>query len=141
MNFQYAVLLPTDSFLTRDKLAQLLRSADWGYGGLHRWLDICDSVYKTYAKQYQEESDLVEPLIDWYLSHHPAPSWVHVATALYNMERHELLKALRDHVSQLQGTGPYTKGHSSSNTIIVLKSCGVICTIHKLPCVSWKGGR
>ena len=61
-------------------------------------------MYDTIASQYQEKSDRVEPLINWYLSHHPSPSWAHVATALYDREEHEVLQTLRAQVPQLKGS-------------------------------------
>lgn len=67
-------------------------------------LNIPDSEYYTITGKYDEEkSDYVEPLLDWYLNHYPAPSWSHVATALYNYEEHEVLQALRDQIPQLTG--------------------------------------
>ena len=70
---------------------------------LHVNLHIPVSVYDMIYRQYQEKPDREESLIDWYLSHHPAPSWGHVATSLYNMWEHEVLQAVRNQVPQLKG--------------------------------------
>jgi hypothetical protein len=40
---------------------------------------------------------------EWYISHHPAPSWLHVAGALYCAGEHHTLALLREQFSYLKG--------------------------------------
>ena len=59
-----------------------------------------------YAEIWQKQSDLVlrvEDWCEWYLTHHPAPSWRQVETALYSSGEHENLDVLRSHLDNLKG--------------------------------------
>ena len=84
---------PTDPTLTLTSLTQLLGSVDWNW--CHVWLNIPISVYR-------EHSDGTR-LCEWYLTHHPTPSWLHVATALYSSGEHDVLEVLRSQVHYLKG--------------------------------------
>ena len=86
---------PTDPTLTLTSLTQLLGSVeDWKLFSAR--LDIPYSVCR-------EHSDDVQGLCEWYLTHHPAPSWLHVATALYSYIEHDVLEVLRSQVHYLKG--------------------------------------
>ena len=86
---------PTDPTLTLTSLTQLLGSVeDWSLFSI--LLDIPFSVYRKHR-------DDVQGLCEWYLTHHPAPSWLHVATTLYRREEHDVLEVLRSQVHYLKG--------------------------------------
>ena len=88
---------PTDPTLTLTSLAQLLGSVEEWYSFSY-WLDIPDSVYLEHSDETR-----VQGLCEWYLTHHPAPSWLHVATALYRRGEHDMLDVLRSQVHYLKG--------------------------------------
>ena len=89
---------PTDPTLTLTSLTQLLGSVeDWDL--FSAGLDIPYSVYW----QHRDEAQHVQGLCEWYLTHHPAPSWLHVATALYLSREHDVLEVLRSQVHYLKG--------------------------------------
>ena len=89
---------PTDPTLTLTSLTQLLGSVeDWEL--FSAWLDIPDSVYWKHS----DETQRVQGLCEWYLTHHPAPSWLHVAIALYSRGEHDILEVLRSQVHYLKG--------------------------------------
>ena len=67
--------------------------------GLH----IPRSTGNTLKRQYPNRGDRAQALAQWYLSHHPAPSWRHVSWALYDRGEHEVLQSLREQVPQLKG--------------------------------------
>ena len=86
---------PTDPTLTLTSLTQLLGSVeDWYRFSLR--LDIPPSVY-------MKHSDEPQRLCEWYLTHHPAQSWLQVATALYRDREHDILEVLRSQVHYLKG--------------------------------------
>ena len=86
---------PTDPTLTLTSLTQLLGSVEkWGLFSV--WLDIPSSVYRKH-------SDEAQRLCEWYLTHHPAPSWLQVAAALYRSGEHDVLEVLRSQVHYLKG--------------------------------------
>ena len=88
---------PTDPTLTLTSLTQLLGSVeDWL--GFSYWLDIPRSVYRKHSRETR-----VQVSCEWYLTHHPAPSWLHVATALYGCREHDVLEVLRSQVHYLKG--------------------------------------
>ena len=86
---------PTDPTLTLTSLTQLLGSVEDWYR-FSACLDIPGSVYRKHH-------DDVQGLREWYLTHHPAPSWLHVATALYSSGEHDVLEVLRSQVHYLKG--------------------------------------
>ena len=86
---------PTDPTLTLTSLTQLLGSVE-GWRGFCYWLNIPPSVYRKHR-------DDVQGLCEWYLTHHPAPSWLQVATALYRRGQHDVLEVLRSQVHYLKG--------------------------------------
>ena len=86
---------PTDPTLTLTSLTQLLGSVeDWYLFSV--WLDIPRSVYRKHSDEPQR-------LCEWYLTHHPAPSWLQVAAALYRRGEHDILEVLRSQVHYLKG--------------------------------------
>ena len=89
---------PTDPTLTLTNLIQWLQGVDWHYMSL--WLCIPASKYTTMEAA---EAPLHEACCEWYLTNHPAPSWIGVAQALYNSLEHEVLALLGDRVSYLKG--------------------------------------
>ena len=86
---------PTDPTLTLTSLTQLLGSVESWWLFCAR-LDIPDSVYRKHSHD-------VQGLCEWYLTHHPAPSWLQVATALYRRREHDVLEVLRSQVHYLKG--------------------------------------
>ena len=95
-----------DPTLTSTKLAQLLSTVDdWSshYYSVPYYLDIPDSVQFSIESQHHKKSELVEALMKWYLTHHPAPSWTHVMSALYDGREHAVLQTLRGQLPHLKG--------------------------------------
>ena len=93
---------PTDPTLTLTKLTQTLGSVD-NWDSFRVYLDIPDSQYSAIEAQHTTKAALVEAVMVWYLTHHPAPSWQHVAQALYQRGEHDVLRTLRDQVPHLKG--------------------------------------
>ena len=89
---------PTDPTLTLTSLTQVLGSVeDWN--SVRLWLDISYSVYRKHS----DGAQLAQSLCEWYLTHHPAPSWLQVATGLYRRGEHDILEVLRSQVHYLKG--------------------------------------
>ena len=82
------------------------------------WLDIPYSVYNDTWHKHSENAQRVQGWCEWYLTHHPAPSWLHVANALYCCGEHDTLDDLRSQVH-------YLKGGSQEYTFLI----GVILTL------------
>ena len=108
---------PTDPTLTLTSLTQLLGSVEnlFSFSG---WMGIPMSVYRKH--------DEPQRLCEWYLTHHPAPSWLNVAIALYLSEEHDVLEVLRSQVHYLKG-GSHRGGvaeicHHLSCTIVNVDS-------------------
>jgi hypothetical protein len=75
---------------------QLLDAVNWGgVGGLAIYLGISSSTYIDISKRVTDETQLKMALLEWYLDSHPAPSWKHVADALYRYGEHDILDILR----------------------------------------------
>ena len=89
---------PTDPTLTLTSLTQLMSSVEDWYM-FHIWLDIPLSIYN----EHSDEAQSVQVLCEWYITHHPAPSWLHVANALYRCREHDALDVLRSQVHYLKG--------------------------------------
>lgn len=53
-------------------------------------LDIPRPVYDDIKHQHRDKATRVQGFCEWYLSHHPAPSWLHVADTLYCHGEHRL---------------------------------------------------
>ena len=70
------------------------------------WLDISLSVRRTIRRQYSSETDYNTAVWEWYLQNHPAPSWRHVANALYCVKEFEVLEGVKDQVPSLKGESP-----------------------------------
>ena len=71
-------------------------------------LDIPTSVYSDIENQHSEDEDSADQqhmqgVFEWYLANHPAPSWLHVATALYNSAEEDLVYDLTNKVECLKG--------------------------------------
>ena len=88
---------PTDPTLTLTSLTQLLGSVENCFV-FSACLEIPYSVYIEHSDETR-----VQGLCEWYLTHHPAPSWLHVATALYSCRDHDVLEVLRSQVHYLKG--------------------------------------
>ena len=85
-------------------MTQLLQNIDWSDAFSFRWeLDIPDMVYSSIVSQHRKKSDYHEPLMKWYLTNHPAPSWTHVMRALYDVGEHTVLEILRRQLPHLKG--------------------------------------
>jgi hypothetical protein len=88
--------------MTLTNLTQLLGSV--GYWGVFKgWLHIPSSVYLDIRRQHKNSADRVKGWCEWYVSHHPAPSWLHVAGALYHAREHNTLAVVKDKIGYLKG--------------------------------------
>ena len=89
---------PTDPTLTHTNLTQLLDSVDWKWAmniNLAFYLHIPYSEEKKIKVKHSDEAQRKEALCRWYLDNHPAPSWKHVADALYQWGDHVVLDVLQ----------------------------------------------
>ena len=64
---------------------------DFGLVGL----DIPLSQWRQIVSQYRTAGERQSALLQTYLTSHPAPSWQHVATALYKCELHTVLERVQ----------------------------------------------
>ena len=67
------------------------------------WLGITESVRDSISKQHSRETDHNAAMWEWYLHNHHAPSWRHLANALYCALQHTVLEGLKDQVPSLKG--------------------------------------
>ncbi len=93
----------TDDTLTLANLTQLVNNMeDWD--DFRRLICIPDSKYEALKQQHPDGAQWKKAACVWYLTEHPAPSWSHVATALYIIEEHAVLDVLRMHYLKGQWT-------------------------------------
>ena len=90
---------PTDPSLTITALTQLLGSVR-RVGDIRTNLDVSSSEFNAIKDQ---STNKAEGVAAWYLTNHPAPSWTHIAVALYEKKEHEVLKTLKEKVHYLKG--------------------------------------
>ena len=81
---------------------------------LYDYLDISLSVWESISRK-------ADAVWQWYLHKHPAPSWIHIADALYcgglyDIKYHTVLEGLKDQVPSLKG----------ESMIVVY----MVCTMH-----------
>ena len=90
---------PIDPTLTHTNLTQLLDSVDWKSSDWDEsfsvLLDIPDSEHIKIMAKHSDEAQCKRALCRWYLDNHPAPSWKHVADALYLYGDHVVLDVLQ----------------------------------------------
>ena len=97
------LFLSIDSTLTLSSVSGLLQGVEVGH--LCYDLDIPMSVWESISRK----ADASTAAWRWYLHHHPAPSWIHVADALYryggwyDVRYHTVLEGLKDQVPSLKG--------------------------------------
>ena len=91
---------PTDPTPTLTSLTQLL---DGVAAEVRNYLDIPSFVYADLKRQHSDPALFEKSLCEWYLSNHPAPSWRHVAEALYRGREHDVLEVVRNQVQYLKG--------------------------------------
>ena len=58
-------------------------------------LDIPYSEHKKIMAKHSDVAQCKKDLCRWYLDNHPAPSWKHVADALYRWKDHVVLDVLQ----------------------------------------------
>ena len=68
----------------------------------HQCLDIPESAWESLSG----EDDVTTATWQWYLENHPAPSWIHIAEALYrqgrvNMQYHIQLERLKSQIPSI----------------------------------------
>jgi hypothetical protein len=69
---------------------------DWGGKyGLPSDLDIPTAKFRDIRKNYPDELQRKKAMLEWYVDNHPAPSWKHVANALYSNHKEDVLDILR----------------------------------------------
>ena len=78
-----------------------------GWSGLGALWDarLSNSMYYAILRQHSISDTALhkKSLCEWYLANHPAPSWRHVADALYRGVEHGVLEVVRDQVQYLKG--------------------------------------
>ena len=96
--------LSTDSTLTVSRLSGLLQGVNMEE--LYLYIDIPETVWESTLSR---EADVNSAACQWYLHNHPAPSWRHVADALYlcggayGVKWHTVLEGVKDQVPSLKG--------------------------------------
>ena len=85
---------PTDPTLTHTDLTQLLDSVDWS-SDFKFYLNTPISEKLKIKAKHSDEAQRKKALCRWYLDNHPAPSWKHVADALYRYGDHVILDVLQ----------------------------------------------
>ena len=84
----------TEPTLTVENLSSLLEGVkDWG--NVVKWLHIPHSKQVEMNKQYGGVSKCKQAYCEYWLTHHPSPSWLVVANALYVRKEHEALAVLQ----------------------------------------------
>ncbi len=79
------------------------------FNGIGDWnlfmdqLNLPCSVYESIKQRHNNPSQCRIASLKWYQSSHPAPSWRHVADALYLMGEHDILDALSRDIHYLKG--------------------------------------
>ena len=103
LNLVLTLFLSTDTTLTESRLSGLVQSEDMWY--LYDYLDIPGNVWESISSK----ADTSTAVWQWYLHNNPAPSWIHIADALYRsggwngVKYHLVLKSLKDQVPSLKG--------------------------------------
>ena len=59
------------------------------------WLHIPYSKHREMRVQYRSVSQRKQAYLEYWLTHHPSPSWLVVANALYKRYEHGALKVLQ----------------------------------------------
>ena len=107
--------LSTDSTLTLSRVSGLLQGVNMGH--LHYYLNIPENEW---VLSISKEADVSTAAWQWYLHNHPAPSWIHIADALYRcgwvygVRYHTMLEGLKDQISSLKG---------ESHGVLSVKGC------------------
>ena len=84
----------TEPTLTVENLTSLLEGVkDLNMVAL--WLHVPGSKRKEMAQQYRSIPQSKQAYCEWWLTHHPSPSWLVVANALYKRYEHGALKVLQ----------------------------------------------
>lgn len=100
----------TDHSLTLANLTQLLNNVE-DLDSFHQHIRIPSSKYQTIKKEYFNRAERSKALCEWYLAHHPAPSWGDIADALYVSEEHAVLDVLRMHYLKGQCAPLFLQSH------------------------------
>ena len=77
---------PADPTLTTDNLMEVVKEVE------HRWWDLGYRLHVPLSKLkslYQSDHHGMEAVVDYYVRHHPTPSWKQVARALQLMDLDE----------------------------------------------------
>ena len=85
----------TDPTFTHTNLTQLLDSLDSNLWVINDYLNIPQSEDQIIKAKHSDEAQRKKALCRWYLDNHPAPSWKHVADALYRYGDHVVLDVLQ----------------------------------------------
>ena len=83
----------TEPTLTLENLTSLLGIKDMDSVAI--WLHIPDSKQWEMEQQYRSVPQRKQAYSEYWLTHHPSPSWLVVADALYMWEEHEALEVLQ----------------------------------------------
>jgi hypothetical protein len=116
---------PTDPTMTLTNLTRLLTSVgNWELFSVY--LCIPRSMCWDIRRQHPAHTDRVKGWCEWYISHHPAPSWLYVAGALYSAKEHHTLALLKNQFSYLKGGSHQFISTHSSFTLPLVKNTSII---------------
>ena len=113
-------LHPADPTLTTDNLMEVVKEVEDRWWDLVIiWLDVPVSKSEEIRRVYQSDHHRMEAVVDYYVRHHPIPSWKQVAGALRSMD-------LDDQADEI--TAKYIKGTDVTDvnhvTCLILNQAG-----------------
>ena len=79
-------LRPADPTLTTDNLMEVVKEVEDHWYNLGHWLGVPPSKRVEIRNLYQSGHHRMEAVVDYYVRHHPTPSWKRVAEGLQAMD-------------------------------------------------------
>ena len=103
---------PADPTLTTDNLMELVKEVEHHWGLLAYRLSVPDSKCKEIETLYRSTHHRMEAMVDYYVRHHPTPSWKRVAVALQGMSLHK--------PADMEVANKYVKGTDVNHVMCLL---------------------
>ena len=88
---QFPTPFHTESSLTLDNLVSILKDIQTPVS-VAAWLAVSDIELDLTIATYEDVSQCSRAFWEYFLNHHPAPSWKVVAVALWRTENYEVLE-------------------------------------------------
>ena len=80
---------PADPTLTTDNLMEVVKGVEHCWNYLGNWLDVPLSKMKKVGRFYHSDHHSMEAVLDYYIKHHPEPSWDMFAERLQLLGLHK----------------------------------------------------